>query len=161
MVSAWDRYQMSLHQNRKCRFADKMRVYTLLTRIMNSFPLSHRETGGAWGIFINNSFSTALGLTFPLLLERVGGTNAFLFYGGLNIMALFLIFFLMPETKQRTLEELDYIYAVPVGKFASYQAKTWLPGMIKKHVFRQKTYVPSLYNLEEVAGGTHYTAVGH
>jgi hypothetical protein len=33
--------------------------------------------------------------------------GAFGFYAGLNITAYVMIFFLCPETKQRTLEELD------------------------------------------------------
>ena len=36
-------------------------------------------------------------------------TGAFAFYAGLNIVALLLIFSFCPETKARTLEELDYV----------------------------------------------------
>jgi hypothetical protein len=32
-----------------------------------------------------------------------------------------MIFFVLPETKQRTLEELDYIFAVPPRTFMNYQ----------------------------------------
>jgi hypothetical protein len=35
--------------------------------------------------------------------------GAFGFYAGLSIIALILIFLLLPETKQRTLEELDHV----------------------------------------------------
>lgn len=39
----------------------------------------------------------------------------------MNIVALVLIFLFLPETKQRTLEELDYIFAVPTRTHAKYQ----------------------------------------
>lgn len=38
---------------------------------------------------------------------------------GLNIIAFLMIFLWVPETKQRTLEELDYIFAVPTTKHVS------------------------------------------
>lgn len=46
-----------------------------------AFPLSHRETGGAFSIFCNNTLSTALGLTFPMMLEAMGGECVFNFAG--------------------------------------------------------------------------------
>jgi hypothetical protein len=39
------------------------------------------------------------------------------------------------ETKQRTLEELDYVFAVPTSRHVSYQAKTFLPYWIRRYIF--------------------------
>ncbi|ROV92581.1 hypothetical protein VMCG_08959 [Cytospora schulzeri] len=64
-----------------------------------SFPLSHREIGAAFTICINNAVGSALSLTFPSLLARIGATGAFGFYAGLNILAWIVIFFIVPETK--------------------------------------------------------------
>jgi hypothetical protein len=50
-----------------------------------------------------------------------------------------MIFLFLPETKQRTLEELDYIFAVPTRKFMSYQTGTWLPWFIKRYIFWNKS----------------------
>ncbi|THW36563.1 hypothetical protein D6D21_06568 [Aureobasidium pullulans] len=72
-----------------------------------SFPLSHREIGAALTICVNNSFSSALGLTFPSLLAKITPTGAFCSYAGLNMLSFVVIFFVVPETKRRTLEELD------------------------------------------------------
>ena len=47
-------------------------------------------------------------------------TGAFGFYAGLNVLAFIGLFFLLPETKQRTLEELDSVFAVPTSQFISY-----------------------------------------
>jgi len=44
------------------------------------------------------------------MLQALTATGSFGFYAALNIVALILIFLFMPETKQRTLEQLDYIF---------------------------------------------------
>ena len=57
----------------------------------------------------------------------------------MNVVALILIFFFVPETKQRTLEELDYVFAVPTRKHCSYQLTKALPYWVKRWVFFQKS----------------------
>lgn len=64
-----------------------------------AFPLSHREIGAAFTICINNAVGSALSLTFPELLARLGATGAFGLYAGLNMLAFIVIFFIIPETK--------------------------------------------------------------
>ncbi|KAI1775391.1 hypothetical protein F4818DRAFT_441488 [Hypoxylon cercidicola] len=114
-----------------------------------SFPLSHREIGGAFTICINNAVGSALSLTFPALLARVGATGAFGLYAGLNIVAFLVIFLIVRETKQRTLEELDYIFGVPTSKHMAYQIKTWLPWWVKRYIFfRRDATLEPLYQLE-------------
>ena len=57
---------------------------------------------------------------------------------GLNVAALIMIFFFVPETKQRTLEELDYVFAVPTRTHMRYQLTKSLPYFIKRWVFLRK-----------------------
>lgn len=72
------------------------------------------------------------------------------FYAGLNVVAFVMIFLLVPETKQRTLEELDYVFAVPLRKFIRYQTGTMLPWWIKKTLFRVKgEKLQPLYSFEK------------
>ncbi|KFY87694.1 hypothetical protein V500_06819 [Pseudogymnoascus sp. VKM F-4518 (FW-2643)] len=119
------------------------------------FPLSHREIGVAFSVFINNTLSSILGLTFPSILSGMGPTGAFCFYAGLNMVAFVIIFFFLPETKQRTLEELDYIFGVPTRRHAAYQTRTWLPWFIKRYIlFQSKARLEPLYHLEGFSGGT-------
>ncbi|KAK1702701.1 membrane transporter D1 [Colletotrichum lupini] len=114
-----------------------------------AFPLSHREIGSAFTICVNNAVGSALTLTFPELLHRIGPTGAFCFYAGLNLLAFVVIFFLIPETKQRTLEELDYIFGVPTRRHAAYQVRTWLPWFVRRYVLLQRnTKLEPLYHLE-------------
>lgn len=65
-------------------------------------------------------------------------TGAFGFYAGLNLIAFVMIFCFVPETKQRTLEELDYIFAIPTRRFLSHQWGTVLPWWISTYVMRRK-----------------------
>ena len=60
-----------------------------------------------------------------------------------------MIFLWVPETKQRTLEELDYIFAVPTRTHMRYQCFTVLPWWFKRYVMRQKgAPCPELYHFE-------------
>jgi hypothetical protein len=42
------------------------------------------------------------------------------------------------ETKQRTLEELDQVFSVPVRVFAKYQVTKSLPYFVKRWIFFQR-----------------------
>ncbi|KAL2213942.1 hypothetical protein CC79DRAFT_1339158 [Sarocladium strictum] len=127
------------------------------------FPLSHREIGVALCVTWNNAVGSILGLTFPVMLRSFTPTGAFGFYAGLNIIAFFVIFFCLPETKQRTLEELDYIFGVPTRRHVAYHLRTYLPWFVKRYVLWQKNAkLEPLYKLENFSGGTKAEAfVGH
>lgn len=61
-----------------------------------------------------------------------------------------MIFFFVPETKQRTLEELDYIFAIPTRTFMKYQLTKTLPYWIQRYVFMRKDAVlEPLYTFDE------------
>ncbi|ORY28300.1 hexose transport-related protein [Naematelia encephala] len=118
-----------------------------------AYPLTHREAGMSFAVQQNNMWSAVLGLTFPSMLVAFGAAGAFFFYAGTNLLAWVLIFLFTPETSKRTLEELDFVFAVPVPVFAKYQTKTWLPWFIKRWVFfRKDAKLVPLYQLEGVGG---------
>ncbi|KAI0517432.1 sugar transporter-domain-containing protein [Xylaria bambusicola] len=111
------------------------------------FPLSHREVGMGFAVATCLGWAAVLGITFPFILGRLGTVGAFGLYAGFNVLAFFMIFFLVPETKQRTLEELDYVFAVPTSKFINHQVTEVAPWWFKRWVLFQKnaTFTP-LYN---------------
>jgi len=118
------------------------------------FPLSHREVGMGWAVATNLFWAAVLSISLPAMLDRLGAIGVFCFYAGLNIVAFVMIFFLMPETKQRTLEELDYVFAVPVRTHAKYQFTKFLPYVIKKYFFFRKTAtLEPLYHFDTAAPG--------
>ena len=55
----------------------------------------------------------------------------------------------MPETKQKPLEELDYVFTVPTTVDVKFQPPKMLPWWTGKYMFRRKNTVePQLYHLE-------------
>ncbi|KAF6793812.1 hypothetical protein CSOJ01_13811, partial [Colletotrichum sojae] len=101
------------------------------------FPLSHREIGMSWAVATNNFWASVLALSFPRMLTAMTATGAFSFYAGLNLLAMFLIFLFVPETKQKSLEELDAVFKVSQRKHASYQVGTVLPWWARRWVLFQ------------------------
>lgn len=116
------------------------------------FPLSHRELGMAFAVATCLFWAAGVSITFPLMLARMGVIGSFFFYAAFNLVALVMIFLWLPETKQRTLEELDYIFAVPTRVFMRYQVTKAFPWWFKRWVLLDKTAkLEPLYQLD--AGG--------
>ena len=93
-----------------------------------------------------------MGITFPFLLNRLQTIGAFSLYAGFNVVALIMIFFWVPETMQRTLEELDWVFAVPTRTFAKYQLTVALPWWFKRYIlFQRNATKKPLYHFEKVA----------
>ncbi|KAF4123587.1 Sugar (and other) transporter [Geosmithia morbida] len=113
------------------------------------FPLSHREVGMAWSVATCLGCAAVVSVTFPLMHARLGTMGVFFLYAGLNLVGLVIIFLWMPETKQRTLEELDYIFAVPTHVFMRYQVTQTLPFWLKRYALLDKrATVQPLYQLD-------------
>ncbi|KAI7109191.1 MFS transporter [Hortaea werneckii] len=95
----------------------------------------------------SNSARVPLIAFFVYLFIAFYGPGAFGFYAGLNMVAFLVIFFVVPETKKRTLEELDFVFGVPTTKHAAYQLRVWLPWWIRRYIFWQRRAVlESLYD---------------
>ena len=113
------------------------------------FPLSHREVGMAWAVATCLFWAAVLSITFPRMVAAMTIEGAFGFYAALNVTAFCMIFLWVPETKQRTLEELDYIFAVPTRTHMRYQLFTVLPWWFNRYILRKKGEVcPPLYTFD-------------
>jgi sugar porter (SP) family MFS transporter len=124
------------------------------------FPLSHREIGMSWAVATNNFWGSILSLTFPRMLAAMTPVGAFGFYSGLNLVALAMIIVAVPETKLKTLEELDYVFSVPTRRFARYQVFTVIPWWFKRYVLRNKDVsCPELYH-DDIADDTRKIVQG-
>lgn len=96
--------------------------------------------------------AAVLGTSFPFLLKQLHTVGAFGLYAGFNVVAFIMIFLWVPETMQRTLEELDFVFAVPVRKFAAYQITQTIPWFFKRYLlFQRNATKPPLYHFENVA----------
>jgi hypothetical protein len=113
------------------------------------FPLSHREVGMAWAVATNNFWASVLSISLPRMLRAFTPVGVFGFYAGMNFLAFWMIFLWLPETKQRTLEELDYVFAVPTRTHMKYQTGTVAPYWIKTYILRRKGLTePKLYHFD-------------
>lgn len=81
------------------------------------FPLSHRELGMSFAVSVANTWAAVLSLTFPLLLAALGPAGAFGLYAGLNMVAYLLVFLFVPETRLKSLDELDEVFSVRTRDF--------------------------------------------
>jgi hypothetical protein len=87
---------------------------------------------GAFGFYVSQSLTCRTSL--QMAHHRFSTSQA-----GLNILALIMIIFWVPETKGLTLEEMDSVFEVPTKKFAAYQVKHAIPYFIKRYVFFNKS----------------------
>jgi len=106
------------------------------------FPTIQREQGMAWAVCINNTFAGVLSITFPRMQAVMTPTGAFGFYAGLNLIAWFMIFCFVRETKQMTLEEIDQVFSVPTKEFISYELKQSVPYFIQHNLLRRNVPRP-------------------
>ena len=105
----------------------------------------------SWAVATNNFWGAVLALTLPRMLRAFTAQGTFGFYAGLNFIAFWMIFFWLPETKQRTLEELDYVFAVPTRTHMKFQTGKVAPWFVKTYILRQKGLEePQLYKFDEI-----------
>ncbi|OAK94404.1 MFS general substrate transporter [Phaeosphaeriaceae sp. SRC1lsM3a] len=116
------------------------------------FPLMNREAGMSFAVFANLFGAGLLALVVPQLTRalahyppidddnKTGESRLLGIFTGLNVCALILIFFLVPETAGATLgsdeaqglnyislEELNYIFNVKTRDHVSYQVRVMVP----------------------------------
>ena len=125
------------------------------------FPLSHREVGMSWAVATCLFWAAVLSITFPRLIRAFHPVGAFAFYAGLNVTALVLIFLFVPETKQRTLEELDYVFAVPTRTHMHYQLTKALPYWTKKYILRKNVVLEPLYRFDDPVASDQIKGLKH
>ncbi|KAI7179967.1 MFS transporter [Hortaea werneckii] len=114
------------------------------------FPLSHREVGMSWAVATNNFWAAILSMSLPRMLAAFTPTGTFGFYAGLNVLAFFMILFFLPETKQRTLEELDYVFGVSTRRHAAFELKEQIPWWFGKWILHRKGQPePQLYHFQD------------
>lgn len=126
------------------------------------YPLSHREIGASSASAVTCIFAALLSLTFPALLNAMGTAGAFELYAGLNIVAWLLVFLLMPETKQRSLEELDDVFSVSTRAFMRFHVLEYAPWWVRRYLLCRKrgNPAPEFEDLKSGVTRGRYAAIG-
>jgi MFS transporter, SP family, galactose:H+ symporter len=79
-------------------------IWTLCSEVQ---PLKGRDFGIGCSTMTNWIANMIVGFTFLTLLNSFGHTNTFWLYAGLNAFFILLTFWLVPETKGITLEQIE------------------------------------------------------
>lgn len=77
------------------------------------FPLSMRGLGMGWTVLLHWVVNFFVALFFPILLGWVGSSVTFALFGCVNIVMILLILRYLPETRGKTLEEIEIQFTQP------------------------------------------------
>lgn len=75
--------------------------------ISELIPMRVRGLGSSLATSVNWIFNMIVALTFLTLIQNLGPSGAFLAYAAMSVLALVFVYFLVPETKGRTLEQIE------------------------------------------------------
>ena len=75
--------------------------------ISEIFPNQVRAKGQSLGSFTHWFMAAVIAFTFPWFTEKLGGGNSFMFFTVMMILQLLFVWKVMPETKGKSLEQLE------------------------------------------------------
>ncbi|KAG1810458.1 uncharacterized protein HD556DRAFT_1223472 [Suillus plorans] len=112
-----------------------------------AFPLYIRDIGMSFATATTWFWNFILSITWPSLVLAFKPQGAFGWYAAWCCILWVLILLFVRETKGRTLEELDQVFAVPLSTHAAYGLRQ-IPYGIKKFVLFQNPTPEQLYEFE-------------
>lgn len=74
------------------------------------FPIAYRSVGGSIGIGFYSVFMFLVLKTFNVFVDNIGLHGTYVVYGGLLIYCFIVMWFFLPETKGKTLQEIEDEY---------------------------------------------------
>jgi len=74
------------------------------------YPTWSRSAATGLATSVNWVFNLIVSMTFLTLLEVLTPSGAFWLYSGLAVIGFFFLFFLLPETRGKTLEEIEKLF---------------------------------------------------
>lgn len=126
------------------------------------FPVQIRVKGAAWGVAGWSIGNGWLMLLSPVMFNAIAEKTMYIF-GAVNILCIPLVYFFVPETAQRTLEEIEWLFS-PKSIFAkdaekAYMAKSMAKGSHAKAV-DIATHDPETGKLKHEGIAEHIENVG-
>lgn len=110
-----------------------------------AFPLHIRDLGMSFATAVCWGFNFVLAISWPGMLVALKPQGAFGFYAVWCIIGWVVIFLILPETKGKTLEELDNVFGVSHKNHMKYQIAK-LKYNIDRLLGRNPRPVNSLYS---------------
>ncbi|KAK4710224.1 hypothetical protein R3W88_004737 [Solanum pinnatisectum] len=89
------------------------------------FPLKFRGLGVGIGVAVNRLMNATVSMTFLSISAAITTGGAFFMFAGISVMALIFFYFFLPETKGKSLEEMEAVFTcsknvskeVEIGKY--------------------------------------------
>ncbi|KAH0543899.1 hypothetical protein FGG08_001800 [Glutinoglossum americanum] len=113
-----------------------------------AYPLYIRSYGMSLATATTWFFNFLLSITWPSMQAAFTTQGAFSWYAGWNIVGFFLVLFFLPETKGKTLEELDQVFSVPTRVHAAYGARQ-IPYFFRRYILGQDIQPEILYERDD------------
>ena len=111
------------------------------------FPLYIRDIGMSFATATTWFWNFVLSVTWPSMSLAFKPQGAFGWYAAWCLILWVLILLFVRETKGKTLEELDQVFAVPARVHAAYGLRQ-IPYGIKKFILFQNPPPEELYQME-------------
>ncbi|CAG8957526.1 hypothetical protein HYFRA_00010392 [Hymenoscyphus fraxineus] len=114
-----------------------------------AYPLYIRPLGMSFATATTWFFNFVLSVTWPSLLQAFKPQGAFSWYATWNLIGFFGVLFFVPETKGRTLEELDQVFSVRTRDHAAYGGRQFF-YFFRRYILRRDEEPEDLYRLDQV-----------
>lgn len=85
------------------------------------YPMKLRSKGGAFGALSHWFFDFIIALTTLSLFAYLGAAGPFWLFTGISVVSLAFVYFLLPETKGKSLEQIEH--ELHQGHFYEYQRR--------------------------------------
>ncbi|KYK61962.1 plastidic glucose transporter 4 [Drechmeria coniospora] len=116
-----------------------------------AFPLHIRALGMSSATAITWAFNFLISFTWPEMMDKFTAMGGFYWYAGWNVVGWVFTYFLLPETKGRTLEELDSVFSVRNRDHARYYMRK-LDRFFRRLLGRDVKALAPLYATESRTG---------
>ncbi|GAM84628.1 hypothetical protein ANO11243_026250 [Dothideomycetidae sp. 11243] len=114
-----------------------------------AYPLYIRTYGMSLATATTWFFNFVLSVTWPRLLAAFKPQGAFGWYAAWNLIGWVLVLLFMPETKAKSLEELDAVFSVPTHKQAAHGLKQ-VPYFFNRYIMRRNVELKPLIDFDAV-----------
>nr|XP_004233514.1 probable polyol transporter 6 [Solanum lycopersicum] len=74
------------------------------------FPLRYRGLGVGIGVAVNRLMNATVSMTFLSMMSAMTIAGVFFMFAGISVIALIFFYFFLPETKGKSLEEMEALF---------------------------------------------------
>ncbi|KAG5621125.1 hypothetical protein H5410_006343 [Solanum commersonii] len=84
------------------------------------FPLRYRGLGVGIGVAVNRLMNATVSMTFLSMMSAMTIAGTFFMFSGISIIALIFFYYFLPETKGKSLEEMEALFTRNKGSKSNF-----------------------------------------